>query len=406
MVGVGFTKKMIGPHYSGNFWWSKGSYFNTLPKNADGSLNIGSGYLDPENFIFKGKNANHIDIDEGRAPHPDTDYYSFKPGIRAANRTSHKVDQQNNQTGGKSKRRNIKRGGTKPNVAERIDNVALLIPIYPPHFPALYGILKKLKDNTINIDVYVIFSTKEEYDKFAMKDSVKHIIINYVPNQRIKVEKTESGYVMFKKLYGLHYMIGSPYEYIILCDSEMDILPENFTKENVLSKIERFYSNKMLSGVNAERYGVTMKIIRTCADQFVGEDHAKIKDATQDFRLYSFWFDIPVYKTAYLQEFLDKIQYSTMMFTWHTFEHVLYNYYLIACQGFKVVDITDFVDNEYTISNGIYVHNSKRMNMLKYVGVGFGFTLAKFWKDKRELLEAERPFLLCHTDRLNRELKK
>lgn len=85
IVGVGYTTKMIGPHFSGNFWWTKGSYFNTLPKHENGSLNIGNGYTDPENFIFKGQNPTHLDIDPGRAPHPDTDYYSFRPGIRAAN---------------------------------------------------------------------------------------------------------------------------------------------------------------------------------------------------------------------------------------------------------------------------------------------------------------------------------
>lgn len=86
IVGVGYTTKMIGPHFSGNFWWSKGSYFNTLPKNADGTLNIGNSYTDPENFIFKGNDPKHLDIDEGRAADPDADYYSFRPGIRAANR--------------------------------------------------------------------------------------------------------------------------------------------------------------------------------------------------------------------------------------------------------------------------------------------------------------------------------
>lgn len=86
LVGVGYTTKMIGPHFSGNFWWTKGSYFKTLPKNADGTLNIGNGYTDPENFIFKGQNPTHLDIDQGRAADPDTDYYSFRPGVRAANR--------------------------------------------------------------------------------------------------------------------------------------------------------------------------------------------------------------------------------------------------------------------------------------------------------------------------------
>jgi len=86
LVGVGFTRKQIGPHFSGNFWWTKGGYYNTLPRNTDGSMRIGSDYTDPENFVFKGTNPTHVDMDEGRAPHIDTDYYSYRPGVRAANK--------------------------------------------------------------------------------------------------------------------------------------------------------------------------------------------------------------------------------------------------------------------------------------------------------------------------------
>jgi hypothetical protein len=76
IVGVGYTTKMIGPHFSGNFWWTKGSYFKTLPKQQDGALNIGNGYLDPENFIFKGQNPKHIDIDSKASSDPNQDWYS------------------------------------------------------------------------------------------------------------------------------------------------------------------------------------------------------------------------------------------------------------------------------------------------------------------------------------------
>lgn len=98
IVGVGYTKKMIGPHFSGNFWWTTGKYFNTLPRNPDGLLNIGPGYYDPESFIFKGREPNHLDIDDGRAPHPDVDYYSFRPGVRAANRPPSLNKKRNSKT--------------------------------------------------------------------------------------------------------------------------------------------------------------------------------------------------------------------------------------------------------------------------------------------------------------------
>jgi hypothetical protein len=83
IVGVGYTTKMIGPHFSGNFWWSKGSYYKTLPTKLDNTNNIGPGYLDPESFIFKGKNPKHIDVDPSKGL--NTDFYSAKPGIKVAN---------------------------------------------------------------------------------------------------------------------------------------------------------------------------------------------------------------------------------------------------------------------------------------------------------------------------------
>jgi len=85
IVGVGYTTKQIGPHFSGNFWWTKGSYFNTLPRNPDGTLNIGNASAAPENYIFKGADPSHLDIDEGRYANRDTDIWTAKPGIRVAN---------------------------------------------------------------------------------------------------------------------------------------------------------------------------------------------------------------------------------------------------------------------------------------------------------------------------------
>ena len=49
---------IIGPHYHGNFWWSKSSYIKTLPRN------IGPDYLDPEAWLLKNITENkHIDME-------------------------------------------------------------------------------------------------------------------------------------------------------------------------------------------------------------------------------------------------------------------------------------------------------------------------------------------------------
>ena len=49
IVGVAYKNEQIGPHYSGNFWWSTGKYFKSLTAGNS----IGDHYNDPESFIFK-----------------------------------------------------------------------------------------------------------------------------------------------------------------------------------------------------------------------------------------------------------------------------------------------------------------------------------------------------------------
>ena len=57
-VGVNYSAEGIGPHFSGNFWWSTGKYYLTLPDT------IGPKYNDPETYVFS-KNPKYLDISPG-----------------------------------------------------------------------------------------------------------------------------------------------------------------------------------------------------------------------------------------------------------------------------------------------------------------------------------------------------
>lgn len=58
-VGTAYSTYKIGPHYSGNFWWSTGKYYLSLPPT------IGPLYTDPEAYIFLGK-PSYIVLDKDR----------------------------------------------------------------------------------------------------------------------------------------------------------------------------------------------------------------------------------------------------------------------------------------------------------------------------------------------------
>jgi len=50
IVGSLYRDEKIGPHFSGNFWWSTGKYFRRLMNTEK----IGDAYYEPESYIFKG----------------------------------------------------------------------------------------------------------------------------------------------------------------------------------------------------------------------------------------------------------------------------------------------------------------------------------------------------------------
>lgn len=73
-VGVKWTENttyedyVVPDHYSGNFWWTKGSYFLTLPRQ------IGPRYTDPESYISLMK-PNHYVLDS-KVNKPGPNFYN------------------------------------------------------------------------------------------------------------------------------------------------------------------------------------------------------------------------------------------------------------------------------------------------------------------------------------------
>jgi len=66
IVGVNYSTRIIGKHFSGNFWWSTGKYYLSLPKIiSDTGANA---YHNPERYIFSNSGVKFHDIDGGCIP--------------------------------------------------------------------------------------------------------------------------------------------------------------------------------------------------------------------------------------------------------------------------------------------------------------------------------------------------
>jgi len=64
IVGINYSKKGIGSHFSGNFWWSTGKYYLSLPNTI---VDTGQfAYNEPERYIFTNTAVKYFDMGAGQ----------------------------------------------------------------------------------------------------------------------------------------------------------------------------------------------------------------------------------------------------------------------------------------------------------------------------------------------------
>jgi hypothetical protein len=265
-----------------------------------------------------------------------------------------------------------------------INNIAFIIPTYPPHYHYLYNILPKLV-NIINI--YLVFSNNEDYKSFIMKDLITPIIVKEPINK--------NSIITFKKFYALKELISSSFDYFIVCDSEIDIIIENFTKDNIQQKVCNIFSNKILYAGSVDNVDL-ININKTCASLFPN-DLKKLNSITENYTLYSWFSDLPVYRKEDLADFFNKIDYTNIVYT--HFDHLIYQFFLLLERGFIITNITKITKLKWSlellITNDINICD----NLLNE-GYGFGWCSNTFYNiNKYFLKDKSKSFLIYHLDR-------
>ena len=277
-----------------------------------------------------------------------------------------------------------------------IQDIAFIIPIHPPHYHYLYALLDKLKANNITIDIFLVFSTEDDYNAFEMKKEIQPIMIN--------TEINKMSIVTFKKFFGLNYLMHSKYDYIICCDAEIDIVAKNFTAENIREKITNIFNNKIIYAGHLNKRVDISNINKKCATLF--EDHYyELADRTDDFMLYSWFGDIPVYRRTDLQDFFRTIRYNEIKYKiiYEHYDHNIYQYYLIIKYGFTIINISSITGVNWSME-GVYITDNNIgaykdiLNGLSNIKYGFGFTNRILYERNTQYIESKGVFIICHLD--------
>jgi len=277
----------------------------------------------------------------------------------------------------------------------KIENTAFIIPVHPPKYDHIYNLINTLKEHHIRIDVYLVLSDNKDYELFSLKQDIKPIIVYGDIN--------ENSIITFKKFYGLKYLMNSAYDYFIVCDSEVDVIPDNFTSGNVTDKLSSIFTNKKIyagdiSQIEDEHtQSVLTSITKVCSSLFSIDEYEHLRHVTNDFNLYFWWSDIPVYKREHLQSFFDKIDYTNIVY--RHYDHVIYQCYLILTEQFQIVDTTPITNTKWSLEM-LDTTDKNILSKLLEIQYGFGWVTKKmFILPNMSFLMVNNVLLVYHLDR-------
>lgn len=272
------------------------------------------------------------------------------------------------------------------------NNIAFLIPIHEKDYNYMDNLMKNI--NIINnaADIYFILSTQNDYDKLDLKykKNFKYIIIEHKPNI--------GNIVIYKKMYALNYMKErEEYDYFIICDSEIDIIPENFTRDNIQNKINSFFKKKMIySGKIKNKHN--RRIIETTCNSFKDKnDCNKLKNGVLNNNNYYWWSDVPYVKRTHISDFFNKLK-DIKKYTWHHFEHILYLNYLYLYHDFIFINISHILE-KYPSLESFYSADSNKFEELKNAEYIFSWITPRLYYNNMNILKDDKPFMFYHLDR-------
>jgi hypothetical protein len=270
----------------------------------------------------------------------------------------------------------------------KITDIAFVIPIHPPKYIYIYTLINKLIKEDIYIDIYLVFSNTDDYNAFNMKSNINPIIITGIINNK--------SIITFKKFYGLNQLILSKYHYLICCDSEIDIITEHFTNINMLKKINDIFSNRIIYAGDITGIWAN-KILEASARLFENEIN-RLKSITNDFNLYFWWSDLPVYRVSDLDVFFNTININ-MLISDQQFDYIIYQYFLILTDDFKIINTSPITNIKWSLES-LNTNNVNILNSLYDLKYGFSWLTFYQYNLNKEYFLNKKSFILYHLDRL------
>ena len=275
-----------------------------------------------------------------------------------------------------------------------MNKIAILIPIHFEKINYINNIISSYNLNRKYIDLYFIFSNELEYLLFN-KINFYDINIIILPNNIDHILLDNKNiYPIFKKMYGLYYLINNnlKYKYSITIDSEILFLDLH----NIYDICDRYCNKKEIYGCDNISNNINNQSLDILKNLLINKSNI---NKQIDTKIYYWFSDIPIYDMSIVNKYLLDINFKNFdniinNLIWHSFDYNIYIYYCVLYHNYNIINLQKYnINLNWSLENKL----SKDINNILIKN-----NIIINWQGGDNYIDINQHKIIYHLDRYNK----
>lgn len=221
---------------------------------------------------------------------------------------------------------------------------AFIIPVYPGD----YKYLEEIRNLPSNREYDIVLVLTYHSDKSTLNTKNIDVVLvleDFVSPEQMNVISSKKLYAIAKTYFAIKALSGK-YTYFACVDCEVKFK----NCRSVFAKIAKRYQDNSIVGCtlnntadHEDAYECATTINRHSAQYFSDDERNTLSRLTNDFSFYSWFSDIPIYRSSTAIDFLNHIEFNDidrwLERTTVNFHWIPYSYYRILYEGARILDM-------------------------------------------------------------------